>query len=34
LQLSLRRGDAGTAAPDTYGVEVETVTLELGRGGD
>ena len=29
LQLSLRRSDGGSVAPDSYGVEVETVTLEL-----
>ncbi|HET7620601.1 MAG TPA: hypothetical protein VFK39_01745, partial [Gemmatimonadaceae bacterium] len=29
LQLSLRRADAGSPAPDDYGVEVESVTLEF-----
>jgi hypothetical protein len=29
LQLSLRRSDGGSVAPDSYGVEVEAVTLEL-----
>jgi hypothetical protein len=29
LQLSLRRADAGSPAPDAYGVEVESVTLEF-----
>jgi hypothetical protein len=29
LQLSLRRSDGGSVAPDSYGVEVKAVTLEL-----
>jgi hypothetical protein len=29
LQLSLRRSDAGSVAPDSYGVEVEEVMLDL-----
>jgi hypothetical protein len=32
LQLSLRRADGGVIAPESYGVEVEWVTLEFGGG--
>ncbi|MGH7579778.1 MAG: hypothetical protein ACREM9_06375, partial [Gemmatimonadales bacterium] len=31
LQLSLRRQDAGPVKPDSYGVEMEAVTLDFGR---
>ena len=31
LQFSLRRGDGGVVLPGRYGVEVESVTLELSR---
>ena len=33
LQLSLRRGDAGKALPESYGVELEWVRLEIGDSG-